>query len=784
MVAGWLAVLPPLLVLGAYFPGLVRNRTLPLPDGDARNYVYQVRRAADLGGRWWQLDRDEPVGRPYPSGWPKNAGLYEGVDLLLAAPVVARWLGPVASYFALVASVAVVNGWVAGYLTHRLTGSVLWASVSVVLLLLNQPTAWRMRGHLHLYEHAWWLLLVWAFSRYLDAPRWQKGAALGLAFALVLQGSFYVGYLATLLLGAWWLAAVVAGRLDRRWVVPTGAAVLVAGLAAVPVVWPLVTHLPTSVVSGSFLARARRDTWTHGAELWQYLVSPHWALGPILWNAAGRVSWEGWNFPGVAILAGTAIYLVGRARGVVLARAEPVLVRRLFGLAALAVLLSLSGGVSALLCGVLPMFRAYGRAGLLAIGLLAVAVPVVWQAAIDRIASRWLRATLRGAVLGLALCDGYLGQQFFDGHPPPMPPWVGWLAAQPATVRAAVLPFMDGTTNRFITWEADFVFYWTLHRHETLSGCESQLYARDLFQLGADPDHLNPASLAFITSLGYTTLIAEDAFLRVNPWLGTTPWLEPTATLGEWRVLQSRPTAPLHRRATFATMLAEAAAAPRLARVPAAAWITDGFALDAPVVIDTAGRVRLVWIDAAGRRVRRPDVGLVQHFYSASLPAFTIRTPRVPGRYRLQFVDDDDRVLGERAYEVAADVPTAVSWLSQARPEEVAALVTVREGARPDEVVIENRSNLYVQVHPSREPQLGDVDRLQPWMAEPRPGALRLVVRTPRAAPEEPPLPTWLLPPHDLAAHGSAVIRLAETGFGPGVAAAQLDPVFREPQGR
>ena len=114
----------------------------------------------------------------------------------------------------------------------RLTRSPFWAALSVVLITLNSLTITRYFFHVHLSKFGWFLLAVWAFNRYLAAPGLRRGVWLGLSLSLVLQGSFYFGYFALLVLAVWWVGSVVAGRIRREHLGATLAAGLTFGRQA------------------------------------------------------------------------------------------------------------------------------------------------------------------------------------------------------------------------------------------------------------------------------------------------------------------------------------------------------------------------------------------------------------------------------------------------------------------------------------------------------------------------------------------------------------------------
>src|SRR5262249_43102537 len=79
-----IAVLPPILAVSAF----VR----PPLTGDALFYGYQLKRAAEVDGRWWKVGADPYLGQPYEPELAKNAGLYEGVDLMLLGALPGRFL--------------------------------------------------------------------------------------------------------------------------------------------------------------------------------------------------------------------------------------------------------------------------------------------------------------------------------------------------------------------------------------------------------------------------------------------------------------------------------------------------------------------------------------------------------------------------------------------------------------------------------------------------------------------------------------------------------------------
>jgi hypothetical protein len=757
LAVGSLALLPLLLLFGFFYgPVLHRGRPLGL-SLDSRYYEYQVARVADLDGRWWKLAIEEPVGRPYPSAMARLPELYEGVDLLAINTVLARLFRttPETNYYLLVALVVCLNGWVAAWVAWRMTHSVACAALATALIILNGPTAVRMGAHLHYFKHAWSLLVLLAFCRYLDRPTPWSGLLLAAAFLLVLEGCFYMGYFAGVVFGAWWLAALVAGRIGRRHIWPTLLAVVVLVTLVPLFTFPVWTVARNNPFSADLFHRDLRDSWIYGSQVWHYLVSRQWSIAKTFDPLQKPVPLEGWNYPGLTMLGAALAYVVCRLRRVPLAPGHERLLDRGFGVVAGLVVLSFAGGVSTILILIETNFRAYGRAGVMAIGIWAVMAAVVIHGLVLRARSRTLRWSLSLAIAGVVAYDGYIAAAEFQPNAGPMPAWVGWLARQPADVHAA--PFPQNLPD-----SSDYAFYHLLHRHETLIGAEAGLFTEDLALVGASRSAMNERALELATSFGYETLIFDPAYLRANPWVTAVGWLERVETLADgWVVYRASSEAPRFARVETRELLARYGDHTDLTDVPAVSWITDNFNIPVPTVITDRGWVWLEWVDGAGRSVRRPAVALLQRYLSPSLPAYTILTPKRPGWYRLRFLDGDSRVLAERRYHVTDRLRTSE-----------AAAATIARGARGNTVdvgrraadgglvVVENHSPYYLQVHTRRSAELA-WRRLEPSVGGPSDGSVYLDARVAGAANAV----VRVLLPHDLPAHSSLTLRLSETAL-------------------
>jgi hypothetical protein len=778
--------LPILLALVAYYGPVLRGGSLKELCGDASFYVYQYARAGEVGGRWWAMGDDHRVGWPYQAEIAKHPGLYEGVDLMLAAALFGRLLGPAYTYHALILLTLAVNGWIAAWIVHRLTRSYLWAALAISLLTLNFQVG-RISGHPHLIKFGWVVLAVYAFSGYLHRPTTRRGLLLGLAAAWVLQGSFYLGYLLAIGLGAWWIGCLLGGRLDRRHLAATAAAGLTFALAAAALTFPVWTIARRNLFSDDYFQRLRVETWFYSAGLWQYFVPP-WSLRPYTYinelnHKPSTVFWEAWNFPGYTVLLALGLYAVACLRGRRPCAVDPRPLALAVGLIPVFVVLSLSDGPCFYLYDLFPAVRCYGRAGLVALALGCVAAPVILHDLIGSLRQRWARAPLVAAVLALAAADGHWGVSRFGWAVPKSsrPEWVDWLAAQPAGVRlAAFAPAPVGPPIEW--WGLKNLEYFNHHRHATLNGCEFRLLQGDLKLLGCSYDRLNPAGLRLVASLGYRTLAFHDAYLDANPWLRSCPWLEPLDRRGPWAIYHTGDSLPCFPRRKLEQVLADRPLPTEAEVVPARAWITGQLGVDQDVVITGGARVLAAWEDAAGHRVGRPAPALYQHVIGPGLPAYTVRTPSQPGTYRLVFRGAGGRGLAERTYRVAAEVPTSRRAFG-VRPPPLSASIAGAElapfGGAALRLTLANRSGYYIQTHVGREAVAASA-RAQPGVAEPAAGSFVL-----RAHMTEPPgggrfREFDLLLPRDLPPGGQLELELPADRLDWGGPRARVDvlPVF------
>ena len=384
-------------------------------------------------------------GHPYPSEFAKHPGLYEGIDLMLLAALFGNGFGAAWTYHLAVLAALAFNGWIAAWIVLRMTRSTLWAAAAVVLVTLNEPISGRILGHLHLFKFGWFLIAVWTFAGFLKQPTWRRGLLLGLAAALMLQSSFYLGFLMLLGLAFWYCLEAVAGRVFRDHLIATLAAMVAFLVLAVLSCSPVWINYTPIVGADQYFQRQWAETWTFGSELWKYVVPKSSWLGgnyfrDLRHQSPPPVMEEGWNFPGYTVVFTLLVAVVALLRRSELSKKLNPFVPVSLGLMAFWTILSLAGGPSALVFHAIPSFRCYGRAGLLVVALGSVVAPIIAHDLVRRCRRQRARMILTLALLALVASDARRAAVSFDGWPADskIPEWVGWLNQQPPDEQLAV----------------------------------------------------------------------------------------------------------------------------------------------------------------------------------------------------------------------------------------------------------------------------------------------------------------------------------------------------------
>ena len=414
---------------------------------------------------------------------------------------------------------------------------------------------------------------------------------------------------------------------------------------------------------------------------------------------------EGWHYPGWTVLLALAAYLAVRSRGRQLPVSDARLLDRFVGISGLLVLLSLAGGPSFFLVSGIGCFRAYGRAGLLALALWCVAAPVALHGL-----SQWFRSGRRRrlaflGLLSLSLFEGYQATAWFPSERRmEIPAWVDWLAAQPSEVRLAA--FSPARERPVDWWGYESLFFKTRHRHASLNGSDSLLFAADLKLLGATYEQMTPAGLRFVVSLGYDNLAFHREYLEANPWIRSSPWLDAYRHARTMGLLQGeliRSSVCLALRLKISLRPGRNRKAP--SRFPPRAGSPAGSSSRATWWSVCRGRSGWSGPISAARRsaIRRG------HAISTSLAPefrpFASRPPMTEGDYRLVFLDDQRRAVHSRGYRVRGGLETILTRLTSGKDVDAGKLVTAtvnRDGNTPT-LILENKSPYYLQANTSRD---------------------------------------------------------------------------------
>jgi hypothetical protein len=734
-----LAALPLVLALAVYYRDQLAGAPLPRPQGDAALYSYQLLRAAECHGAWWRIVDDGRLGHPYPTEFAKHPGLYEGVDLMLLSVLTGGALGATGTYHVAVLAALVVNGWIAAWIVMRLTRSALWASAAVTLITLNQSVAVRITGHLHLFKFAWSMIAVWAFVGFLDRPAWRRGLLLGLAVALVLQGSFYLGYFTMLGLGFWFLIEALKHRVRRGYRGATLVAALSFVLVGGALVFPVWLGTSAIVATDQYFQRGWDETWTYGSELWKYLVPEGSALAhryfrEVRLRPSDPLMDEGWNFPGYTVLFAVLVAAIWHLRGAAIDRRLRPFVTVSLGLMAFWTVLSLSGGPAALLYYAAPSFRCYGRSGLLVVGLGSVVAPIVLSELV-RTRRRPVRAALTLGVLVLVANDARLAARSFPSWQgeSKSPAWVAWLNRQPPDVRLAAFGPPEG--HSFDWWGHRSLEWLFLHGHATLNGSDFALFEGDLRLLGASYEQMNPAGLRFVASLGYEALAFHRDYLAKNSWIVSLPWLERIEQGGEWLICRASPQMARLPERSLEQVLGQGRDEPGPREAPPGCWITGSWPLEQDVITTGAEWALLAWSDDQGRLISQPKPALYQHVFGPGIPAYSMCTPSQTGSYDLVVLDRRLRCRAKIGYRIVPRLPMAQPVFPGRRPavtvHPIVVPAAVRTGpASSMGLSLVNTSRYYTQALVFRE-NVRSVARAHPGLRSnwPKADAGALVLR-------------------------------------------------------
>ncbi|MEO5741332.1 MAG: hypothetical protein ABIS29_12135, partial [Vicinamibacterales bacterium] len=305
---------------------------------------------------------------------PISIGMYSQPVTDITGALFSRVAGPIAAYNWLILLSFPLAAAITYLLARHLALSPFAATVAALAYAFSPFHLAHAAYHPHIAQVQWLPLYLLALWRCLDAATPVAIGFLGVATLAVTLSNFYGGVIAAVItpiaVGAYWLVMRPVTRRPTHAVsvtVLTLAFIAVCGLA-------YVTYLAQSMLAHrDAFAFQRSDVLLFSAKWWSYLVPPvaHPLLGATahrIWIEAGvrdglleqQVS-LGWGIVALALIAvGRYIWII-RNRESACGVRVPILV----AVAIAAFACSLSSLPSALLYGVVPMFRAYARFGVL-----------------------------------------------------------------------------------------------------------------------------------------------------------------------------------------------------------------------------------------------------------------------------------------------------------------------------------------------------------------------------------------------------------------------------------
>jgi hypothetical protein len=268
-------------------------------------------------------------------------------------------------------------------------------------------------------------------------------------------------------------------------------------------------------------------------------------------------------------------------------------------------------------------------------------------------------------VLLLVVSDGWRAAHSFHGwagkEAPPA--WVDWLKGQPSDVHLAAFAMPKPNAASIDWWGGRALAWLPLHGHSTLNGGDFALLEGDLRLLGGSYEQMNPAGLRFVASLGYDTLAFHRDYLAANSWIETLQWLDRIGDREEWQFFRTNHDLSRFPVTSLEQIMARGNLEERPAsEVPPNCWITASWPVAEDVIVADSDWALLAWTDDHGRIVGEPKAAFYQHVFGPSIPAYTVRTPGRPGRYRLV-------VLDRRYHPRAAKTYQIVSTLTVSQPD-------------------------------------------------------------------------------------------------------------------
>jgi hypothetical protein len=224
---------------------------------------------------------------------------------LAGAPFLWAGLPPAVVHNGLLIGGLATSAWAMAALAWRLTG-VRSAAILAGLVLGFAPYRFAHLAHMELQWLLWMPLALLALHALVERPRPVTGLALGACLAAQFLCSLYYGVFLGVLLGAGWIALVVAHGLRPRLLVSTAAAALPLALAVGPYL------LPYAASRSAHPPRSPEEIANYSATPADYLRVP--PFNALRGRDGGAAPEERALYPGAAAL-GLAVVALWRGRG-------------------------------------------------------------------------------------------------------------------------------------------------------------------------------------------------------------------------------------------------------------------------------------------------------------------------------------------------------------------------------------------------------------------------------------------------------------------------------------
>ena len=232
-----------------------------------------------------------------------------------AIPITALW-GPVVAYNVTLLFTFVMTGFGTYMWVSRLTASTEGAIVAGVIAAFLPYRFAHLPGHLHMVSTHWIPWSLYAVDRFVERKSVARGAAVGVAFALVALSSWYYAYAIGLMLP---LYTVVRSRPWREhWTMPWSRGLLAACAAAAVMILPFLgPYLRLRAAGGLTRDFEQMEVWS--LNFYDFFLpnrlNPLWA-DFMLRRFTQEAEW--WSERGVSLgytaLALTAVALLARRR--------------------------------------------------------------------------------------------------------------------------------------------------------------------------------------------------------------------------------------------------------------------------------------------------------------------------------------------------------------------------------------------------------------------------------------------------------------------------------------